>query len=135
MKTRLNSDRFASVIGKILESASVPRFNEVQMKRLTTALVVLFIVSACGGVTPTGSGGNGGTGSGGPLPDAGQCTTNDTSKCEPPPSRCADSSTLIYFTDVQCASGKCVWKESQTTCRGGCIGNGCQFIGTAVGAP
>jgi hypothetical protein len=63
--------------------------------------------------------------------DVVECTDQDLSKCEPPPSQCIDANTLRYFDNASCVDGHCAWEQKSTACA--CSGGGCQFTNTAGG--
>jgi hypothetical protein len=99
--------------------------------------------SACGGPCRTGgclstgtSGGAGGLG-GAPAASEGDaappqgCTT--PMDCVPPPSFCADATTLAYYTAPTCQGGACRWSTAQTGCMSLCRNGGCASSGTTGG--
>ena len=81
-----------------------------------------------------GSSGNGGpctadAAPDGPDPPALPCDpTSDAAACDLPPSVCADTQLLIYYTNPQCVNGFCQWDKKAHCCvlyceNGGCHGN------------
>jgi len=50
--------------------------------------------------------------------------------CPPPPSVCADTSTLVYYDNGQCVSGQCTWDKRSVRCSlpNVCWIDGCQGL-------
>ncbi|HEX2869927.1 MAG TPA: hypothetical protein VHP33_01700 [Polyangiaceae bacterium] len=46
--------------------------------------------------------------------------------CAPPPSRCVDDLTLVYFDQGECSQQRCTWQKMSLTCQNRCQDTGCQ---------
>lgn len=46
--------------------------------------------------------------------------------CAPPPSRCVDDLTLVYFDQGECSEQRCTWQKMSLTCQNRCQDTGCQ---------
>ncbi|HVU02894.1 MAG TPA: hypothetical protein VHE30_14140 [Polyangiaceae bacterium] len=57
--------------------------------------------------------------------DAGADASPDAAVCAPPPSRCADTETLVYYSGGACVDGLCQFVTEILHCPTGCVDGGC----------
>lgn len=72
---------------------------------------------------PSGSAGANDSGEA-PLPGAAGAPSDDD--CSPPPSRCVDELTLVYFDQGECVASRCTWQKKSLLCQNQCFDKGCQ---------
>jgi hypothetical protein len=100
-------------------SGGAPSFESV-----VSPVVLCGDASAGAGDGAGGSDGSAGAGEGGEPGTGGAPALRDDT-CAPPASQCADTSTLVYFTDGVCFEGQCQWTKRGMTCEGICSLDGC----------
>jgi hypothetical protein len=88
-------------------------------------MLTMFLTPAMCGKSPADTDGGG-------TPPVQECMV--AMDCSPPPSSCADSTTLAYYTNPLCQAGKCRWTTQDKPCYGPCKNGGCMFTTTAGGA-